>query len=124
VDESRSFNRLAADASHVYASFNDELLRIGTGVGETFQTFWSSDGPDIETIVLSPTHVYWATRIEGFNRCAEAAFWRRSKQRDDDAVLLARRQGLCPGGLVLTEHGLHAAVAGVPGPSQILRLRR
>jgi hypothetical protein len=124
VDASRAFDRLAADASHVYISFEDEILRVGIGGGEAFQTFWSGAGPEIEAIVLSQTHVYWATRIQGLYRCSEAAFWRRSKQRDDEAVMLARRQGVCPTGLALTEHGVHAAVAGTPGPSQILRLRR
>jgi hypothetical protein len=124
LDLDRNLSRLAADASHVYVSLSDELLRIGIGGGEAFQTFWTSPGPEIDAIVLSQTHVYWATRIQGFKRCSEVAFWRRSKQRDDEAVLLASRQGLCPGGLALTEDGLYAAVAGTPGPSQILRLHR
>jgi hypothetical protein len=118
------FDRVAADGSHVYLSFNDEILRIPVGGGELFQTFWSGGGVQIATIVLGATHVYWATEIPGVNRCSEAAFWRRSKLRDDEPVLLARREGLCPSGLALAGDRVYAAVVRSPGPSQILRLRR
>ena len=118
------FDRVAADGSHVYVSFNDEILRVPVTGGELFQTFWSGGGVQIATIVLGETHVYWATEIPGLNRCSEAAFWRRSKLRDDEPVLLARRDGLCPSGLALAGDRVYAAVVRPLGPSQILRLRR
>jgi hypothetical protein len=118
------FDRVAADRSHVYLSYNDEILRIPATGGELFQTFWSGGGVQIATIVLDATHVYWATEIPGVSRCSEAAFWRRSKLRDDDPVLLARREGLCPVGLALAGDRVYTAVVRPSGPSQILRLRR
>lgn len=124
---SRIFDRMAADASHLYVSYLDQMLRVpvgGSGGGEALQTFWSGEGSEIEAIVLGATHVYWATVIPSINGCTEAAFWRRSKLRDDEPVLLARREGVCPTGLVLAGERVYAAVAGLPGPSRILRLRR
>jgi hypothetical protein len=118
-----AFDRVAADGSHVYISHDGELLRIPVTGGELFQTFWSGGGAQISSIVLAATHVYWATEIAGVNRCSEAAFWRRSKLRDGDAVLLARRDGLCPVGLSLAGDRVYTAVVG-PSGSQILRLRR
>jgi hypothetical protein len=122
----RIFDRMAADASHLYVSYLDQILRapVGGAAGEALQTFWSGEGSEIEAIVLDATHVYWATVIPSINGCTEAAFWRRSKLRDDEPVLLARREGVCPTGLELAGERVYAAVAGLPGPSRILRLRR
>jgi hypothetical protein len=120
----RIFDTMAVDGTHVYVSFADQILRTGAGGGEAFQTFISAEGPQIESIVLSDTHVYWTALVPGINDCSEAEVWRRSKLRDDQPVRLARREGVCPNGLELTDDRLYVAVAGLPGPSQILRLRR
>ena len=122
----RIFDWMATDATHLYVSYLDQILRVAVGGagGEALQTFWSGDGSEIEAIVLGATHVYWAAVIPSINGCTEAAFWRRSKLRDDDPVLLARREGVCPTDLALAAERVYAAVAGLPGPSQILRLRR
>jgi hypothetical protein len=117
------FDHMAIDGSHLYTSYNGQILRAPADGGD-FQTFWTSSGSDIQAIVLSDTHVYWSTVIESERGCAEAAFWRRSKVRDDEATLLLSREGVCPQGLALTPDRLYVATAGLPGPSQILRLRR
>jgi hypothetical protein len=121
----RTFDRMAADGSYVYVSYDDQILRVAVAGGDgTFQTVWSGQGREIEAIVLGATHVYWATVTRGVNGCSEAAFWRRSKLRDDEPLLLARRERACPTGLALSGDRVYAAVSGWPGPSQILRLRR
>jgi hypothetical protein len=118
------FDAMAVDEAHVYVSFADQILRTGTGGGEAFQTFVSAEGPEIEHIALSDTHVYWTVLVPGINACSEASVWRRSKLRDDQPVRLARRERTCPNGLTLAGDRVYAAVVGLPGPSQILRLRR
>jgi hypothetical protein len=120
----RMFDRMALDSTHVYLSYADQVLRIPVGGGNSFEDVWSHRGPDIEAIRLTDTHVYWATTTYGVENCSEAAFWRRSKLRDDRAVLLARRPAHCPGGLAIIGEHVYAAVSSSPGPSRILRLKR
>jgi hypothetical protein len=122
--DSPVFDEMAVDASYVYVSYEDQILRTPITDGGTFETFANAAGPEVAAIVLADTHVYWATSTPSPNGCSEAGFWRRSKARDDEPVLLARRAGVCPNGLELAGERLYAAVAGRPRPSQILRLRR
>jgi hypothetical protein len=117
------FDYMAIDADYVYVPYQGQILRAAIAGGD-FQTFWSGDGSDIRGIVMSDTHVYWMSEIESERGCSESAFWRRSKLRDDEATLLARRDGVCPTGLQLTPDHLYAATSGLPGPSRIFRLRR
>jgi hypothetical protein len=122
--DSPIFDDMAVDATYVYASYDDEILRTPVAGGGTFQTFASGGGFEVAAIVLTDTHVYWATHAPAPSVCSGAAFWRRSKSRDDDPVLLARHEGACPYGLALWEDRLYAAVTVRPQGSQILRLRR
>src|SRR6185503_12719923 len=81
------FDFMAVDGVHLYVSYQGQILRAPAAGGD-FQTFWTSGGSDIEEIVLSDTHVYWSTVVESERGCAEAAFWRRSKLRADEATLI------------------------------------
>jgi hypothetical protein len=120
----RMFDRIAVDSAHVYVSYADQVLRIALEGGNSFDDIWSHRGPEVDSIRLTDTHVYWATLTQGVETCSEAAFWRRSKLRDDRAILLARRPAACPRGLAIIGDRVYAAVSAWPGPSQILRLHR
>jgi hypothetical protein len=117
------FDHMAVDDTDLYVTYQGQILRSPAAGGD-FQVFWTGGAADIATIMLSDTHVYWSTVVPSECGCSESSFWRRSKQRDDEPTRLAHREGVCPNAMELTPERLYVVTAGLPGPSQILRLRR